>query len=91
VVREVRGRGILRGVELVRDTKSMQPYPELGRMLKKTALEHGLIMRIDPSWFAVSPALIAEEADIDEMCDLIEKSLAAALDRVGRPVMVLGC
>jgi len=91
VVREVRGRGILRGVELVRDTKSMQPYPELGQMLKKTALEHGLIMRIDPSWFAVSPALIAEEADIDEMCDLIEKSLAAALDRVGRPVLVSGC
>lgn len=82
VVREVRGRGILLGVELVRDTKSMQPFPELGRELKKTALEHGVILRIDPSWFAVAPPLIAEQHDLDEMCDLIERSLKTALDRV---------
>ena len=82
VVREVRGRGILLGVELVRDTKSMQSFPELGRELKKTALEHGLILRIDPSWFAVAPPLIAETRDLDEMCDLIERSLKTALDRV---------
>lgn len=82
VVREVRGRGLIRGVELVRDTRTMQPFPELGRMLKRTALEHGLVMRVDPSWFAVAPALIADRAQIDEMCDLVEQSLAAALERV---------
>src|SRR6185437_16830299 len=84
VVREVRGRGILLGVELVRDTKTMTPFPELGRELKKAALEHGVILRIDPSWFAVAPALIAEENDLDEMCDLIERSLSTALSRTGR-------
>jgi adenosylmethionine-8-amino-7-oxononanoate aminotransferase len=31
----------------------------------------------------VSPPLIAEESDIDEMCHLIEKSLKDALERVG--------
>lgn len=82
VVREVRGRGTLLGVELVRDTKSMQPFPELGRELKKTALEQGIILRIDPSWFAVAPPLISEQRDLDEMCDLIERSLKTALDRV---------
>ena len=40
-------------------------------------------MRIDPSWFAVAPALIAEESDLDEMCELIEKSLVQALELVG--------
>lgn len=84
VVREIRGRGILLGIELVRDTRSMQPFPELGRELKKSALEHGIILRIDPSWFAVAPALIAEESDLAEMCDLIERSLSTALNRVGR-------
>ena len=83
VVREVRGRGLIRGVELVRDTTSNLPFPELGRMLKRTALENGLVMRIDPSWFAVAPALIAREEDLDEMCGLIEQSLEVALDRVG--------
>jgi adenosylmethionine-8-amino-7-oxononanoate aminotransferase len=82
VVREVRGKGLLLGVELVRDTSSMAPFPELGAALKKTALEHGLIMRIDPSWFALGPALIAQPADIDEISDLVEASLQAALARV---------
>lgn len=80
VVREVRGKGLLRGVELCRDTASMAPFPELGNALKKTALQNGLIMRVDPTWFALSPALIASEADVDEMCSLIEKSLVDALD-----------
>jgi adenosylmethionine-8-amino-7-oxononanoate aminotransferase len=72
VIREVRGKGVLRGVEL--------SYPNLGIALKKTALQNGIILRIDPGWFAVSPPLIASEADIDEMCDLIEKSLKDALE-----------
>jgi adenosylmethionine-8-amino-7-oxononanoate aminotransferase len=82
VVREVRGKGILLGVELVKDTRTMAPFPELGNALKRTALDNGLIMRIDPSWFAVAPALIAEEADLDEMCELIDKSLVQALEIV---------
>jgi adenosylmethionine-8-amino-7-oxononanoate aminotransferase len=82
VVREVRGKGILLGVELVKDTASMTPFPELGRALKQTAIANGLIMRIDPTWFAVAPALIAEESDLDEMCELIEKSLVQALQIV---------
>lgn len=82
VVREVRGRGVLLGVELVKDTVSMEPFPQLGKELKRAALEHGIILRVDPSWFAVAPPLIAEEKDLDEMCDLIEMSLRTALDRV---------
>lgn len=74
VVREVRGKGILRGVEL--------SVPGLGVALKKTALQNGIILRIDPGWFAVSPPVIATEADIDHMCELIEKSLKDALDMV---------
>lgn len=82
VVREVRGKGILRGVELVKNTQTMEPYPELGNALKRTAIDNGLIMRIDPSWFAVAPALIASKPEIDEMCSLIERSLVQALEGV---------
>jgi len=82
IVREVRGKGILRGVELVKDTKTMAPFPELGNALKRTALENGLIMRIDPSWFAVAPALISEKSDIDRLLELIEKSLTDAMKMV---------
>ena len=80
VIREIRGRGILRGVELTE--------PTLGLALKKTALQHGIILRIDPSWFAVAPPLIAEESDIDEMCELIEQSLIAAMELAETPKLV---
>ena len=63
VVREVRGKGLLLGVELVKDTETMAPYPELGQALKRTTLQNGLILRTDPSWFAVAPALISTESD----------------------------
>jgi adenosylmethionine-8-amino-7-oxononanoate aminotransferase len=83
VIREVRGKGLLRGVELCKEGAALTPFPELGQALKKTALHNGLIMRVDPNWFAVAPALIAQKADIDEMCDLIERSLLDALEMVG--------
>jgi adenosylmethionine-8-amino-7-oxononanoate aminotransferase len=82
VVREVRGKGMLLGVELVHDTTTMKPFPELGMALMRTALRNGLILRIDPTWFAVAPALIATETQINELCDLIEKSLEEALTEV---------
>jgi len=82
VVREVRGKGVFLGVELVKDTLKNEPFPELGKALKETSLKNGLIMRIDPCWFAVSPALISEEPDIDEMVELIRKSLKEALSKV---------
>ena len=72
VVREVRGKGVLKAVELVQDAATMEPFPpggKLGDELKGTALQNGLIMRIDADWFAVSPSLIAEEGDIDEFTD----------------------
>ena len=76
---------MLLGVELIEDPRSNRPFPpgrKLGDALKRTALEHGLILRIDPDWFAVCPPLIAEEGDLDELAALIRTSLEAALARV---------
>jgi adenosylmethionine-8-amino-7-oxononanoate aminotransferase len=84
VVREVRGKGVLLGVEFVKDMRTMEPFPELGAALKRTAIENGIILRVDPTWFAVAPPLTAEKSDLDEMCGLIEKSVSDALQIVGR-------
>jgi adenosylmethionine-8-amino-7-oxononanoate aminotransferase len=82
VVREVRGRGLIRGVEFVKDTNGLQPFPELGMALKKTALQNGLIIRVDPTWFAVVPALVISKDEVDEMYELIDRSLQEALAMV---------
>lgn len=82
VVREVRGKGMIRGVELVKDTNTWEPFDDLGNALKKTSLKNGIILRVNPDWFAVAPALIADKSDIDEMVELIDKSLKDALAEV---------
>jgi adenosylmethionine-8-amino-7-oxononanoate aminotransferase len=85
VVREVRGLGVLLAVELVQDATTNEPFPadrKLGEALRMTALDNGLILRIDPDWFAVCPPLIAEDGDIDDLADRIERSLEQALAKV---------
>ena len=82
VIREIRGKGLLRGVELVKNAETMEPFDALGQALKRTSLDNGIILRINPDWFAVAPALIAEKSDIDEMVDRIEASLSDALKQV---------
>ncbi len=75
IVREVRGKGVLLGVELT--------GTRVGAALKKTSLDNGLILRCDPGWFAVCPAIVASEADMDELFDLIERSLLDAMQVAG--------
>lgn len=75
---ELRGKGMLRGVTLQREDGNGK-WPELGNALKRTALQNGLIMRIDPTWFTLCPALCATETDIHELFDLVEGSLKDAL------------
>lgn len=82
VVREVRGRGSLLGVELVENSTTNKPFPDnrkLGNALKKTARTNGLVLRISPDWFAIAPPLISNDAEIEELCDKIEKSLTDAI------------
>jgi adenosylmethionine-8-amino-7-oxononanoate aminotransferase len=87
VIREVRGKGILLGVELVEDPVTNRPFPEgrkLGTALKRTALDNGIILRIDADWFAIAPPLVTTDEEAAEMCDRIESSLKQALDMVSK-------
>ena len=43
------------------------------------ALDRGLIARIDANWFALSPALTCTDAELAELCALVEASLVAAI------------
>lgn len=71
VVREVRGKGVLLGVELT--------DPRVGKMISRRAVNDGIILRVDPLWFAVAPALIATDEEIEEICDQIDATLSSAI------------
>ncbi len=43
---EVRGRGLMIGIELVRDRETRQPWPELAAALRRACCERGLIIEV---------------------------------------------
>jgi adenosylmethionine-8-amino-7-oxononanoate aminotransferase len=81
----VRGKGVLLGVEIVQDPVTNKPFPKensFGDVFYKTAIQNGIILRISEDWFAMAPPLIATDAQLEEMGDLIEKSVRQALDLI---------
>jgi len=70
LVGEVRGVGLVAGVELVRDKatkESFDPADAVGAFCGERAQEHGLIVRPLADSIAFSPPLIITEAEIGDM------------------------
>ena len=70
LVGEVRGVGLVAGVELVRDKatkESFDPANAVGAFCGERAQEHGLIVRPLADSIAFSPPLIITEAEIGDM------------------------
>jgi 4-aminobutyrate--pyruvate transaminase len=70
LVGEVRGVGLMAGVELVADKKSRAPFAPKGRagaFLMNRAQEHGLIVRAIGDAVVMAPPLIIAEAEIDDL------------------------
>lgn len=87
IIGDIRGKGLLAGIELVRDPETKEPLdPSLGvsMQLVKAGLEHGITVypcQTGPGHsdqFLVSPPLIATASDIEE----IVNRLSLALDDV---------
>jgi adenosylmethionine-8-amino-7-oxononanoate aminotransferase len=87
IIGDVRGKGLLMAIELVADkaSKRMLP-PELvaPARLGALALEEGLALYSRRTskgkygdWVMITPPLIIEEAQVDELLSLLEKSIAA--------------
>ncbi len=77
-VGEVRGLGLLCGVEIVADRETRQPDPALAGRLNQAALERGLRSRPLGNVLAFSPSLAITEDEVDE----IVRRLGSALDSV---------
>lgn len=80
-VGEVRGRGLLAGVELTRDRTSRDFFPPeagAGRAWAAAAEAEGLMVRAIGDTIAICPPLVISESEID----MLVERLAAALGRV---------
>lgn len=78
----IRGKGLLIGVEFVKNTSTNEPFDEnveFGIQVGKTAMEKGLILRYDPDWVAFAPPLIITKEEIDQMVDIFGESIKEVL------------
>lgn len=93
-VGDVRGRGLLAGVELVRDRATRAPFPRRLRVaetLAEAALEAGLMTwpnvgqadGVDGDLCCLAPPFVITEAEIDELGTRLEAALRATFERIG--------
>jgi 4-aminobutyrate aminotransferase len=75
---EVRGRGLMIGVEFVRDAASREPNPELRDRVVNEAFSRGLAMLgCGDAAIRISPPLCITRKQLDTGLDLFEQSIAA--------------
>jgi 4-aminobutyrate aminotransferase-like enzyme len=81
VVGEVRGMGLMQGVELVKDRKSREPAPQATAAVMEAAKDRGLIIGkggLYGNVLRISPALNVSAADADQAADILDQALAGA-------------
>jgi len=80
VIGQVRGKGLMIGMELVTDRQSNAPAKKLCDALITRAFHNGLILlSCGASTVRFMPPLIVGEAEVDEAVSLLERSLSAAI------------
>jgi 2,2-dialkylglycine decarboxylase (pyruvate) len=85
---DVRGRGLLLGVEIVKDRVSKEPAPALGERISRRCMELGLSMNVVQmptlaGVFRVAPPLTVSDDEIDLGLDLLGRAIGDAMSEVG--------
>ena len=84
IIGDVRGRGLMWGVELVRDRNSREPDGETGARITRRALELGLSMNISgdakmASVWRIAPPLTIAEDDLDLGLEILDRAIGDTL------------
>jgi 2,2-dialkylglycine decarboxylase (pyruvate) len=80
-VGDVRGRGLLVGVEVVTDKESKKPNPEIGAAITRRCLELGLSMNITAlpgmgGVFRIAPPLTITDDELDLGLSILDQAIA---------------
>jgi 2,2-dialkylglycine decarboxylase (pyruvate) len=86
---DVRGIGLLRGIELVKDRETREPYHELGALTTERCLQLGLSMNIRRrpergSVWRIAPPLTVGRDDIDLAMSIFDRALTEMKDSLAR-------
>jgi len=76
ILGDVRGRGLMIGMEFVKDRRSKEPYPELIERVTMRAFQKGLLLLgCGKSAFRIAPPLVLDEYDVDTGMGILEECL----------------
>jgi 2,2-dialkylglycine decarboxylase (pyruvate) len=81
VIGDVRGRGLLHGIELVLDRETKQPADRFGRQVTAACLDGGLHLNIVQlpgmgGVFRIAPPLTISDAELDAGLEILDTSLS---------------
>ena len=87
VIGDIRGVGMLLGVELVTDRETREPHHALGEVTTRKCYEYGLSMNIKRrkergSVWRIAPPLTISEAEIDRGVEILDRSLRESLEEL---------
>ena len=86
IIGDVRGAGLLQGVELVKNRTTRERFPAAakpGKIIEREARKRGLLFRCGNDFAAFAPPLISTAEEIDEMTGILGESLAVAQSELG--------
>ncbi|MFH0795787.1 MAG: aspartate aminotransferase family protein [Candidatus Omnitrophota bacterium] len=75
IIGDVRGKGLLLAIELVKDKNTKEPFPEAGRMVYKKAFSKGLAWIPAENILRLAPALIITESLAAKALEIINESI----------------
>ncbi|MFA5859218.1 MAG: aspartate aminotransferase family protein [Elusimicrobiota bacterium] len=75
IVGEVRGRGCLLGIELIKDKKTKEPFNEAGKLIYQKAFRKGLAWIPAGHILRLSPPIVMDNEVADKGLDIIEEAI----------------
>jgi 4-aminobutyrate aminotransferase len=73
---EVRGKGLMIGIEFVKDRKTKEPNPELVAKLERLAFSKGLLLLgAGKTSLRLAPPLVVDEYDVDTALSILDQCL----------------
>jgi 2,2-dialkylglycine decarboxylase (pyruvate) len=81
VIGDLRGRGLIHGIEFVEDRDTKAPYFELGKAVSRHCLAGGLLfsVRRNGSVIRFVPPFSTTESELDRAAAILDRGIAAAL------------
>jgi adenosylmethionine-8-amino-7-oxononanoate aminotransferase len=86
VIGEIRGKGLMVGIEFVADLDTMESFPkEIGfgiKVGKNCVHKQKMLIRYAPNWVSVAPPFVVSEEEIDDMVGRLRTSIIEVLAEV---------